>query len=220
MNYEIRRWFGDSVMIFTIDNYESINKEIKDIIIKDVESSQGMFATTTDIMGKDLVDNLHKNKNFDKLFKEIEKAMTQCLKEHEYNLDVIDVYITKAWATLTQKDQFISEHRHSASHFSLVYYVEAEDQGNLVLKKTDPVGLFTPSSTQYFKEYNDHNISTITYGSRTGDLVIFPSNMVHFTEVNKQENPRISIGIDILLTMKEGITSEHNLPNPKTWKKI
>ena len=44
--------------------------------------------------------------------------------------------------------------------------------------------------------------------------------MFHETGKNNKEKPRISISGDILLTMKKGIKSEHNIPNPDTWKKL
>ena len=64
------------------------------------------------------------------------------------------------------------------------------------------------------------DFSSVKYPSETGGLIIFPSNLLHYTEENTKEKPRISISADVLLTMKEGIKSEHCLPSPKTWSKI
>ena len=41
----------------------------------------------------------------------------------------------------------------------------------------------------------------------------------HETGKNTKDTPRLSISGDILLTMKEGVKSEHNLPSPSTWMK-
>jgi len=210
-------------MIYTIDNYESINKEVKELIYQEVEPSDGRCAKTTDVDedSKKLSDNLHTNKKFKKLFKEIEKGIHIYLKECEYK-DVFNIYMTKAWATLTKKGQYIAPHKHTASHLSVVYYVEADDQGDLTINspRKEGTGLYVPASTEYYENYNEHNVESITYGSRTGDLVIFPSNMMHLTNANQKDSTRISIGIDVLITMKKGIKSEHNMPDPQTWKKI
>ena len=50
-----------------------------------------------------------------------------------YDLELFELYITKSWATYSNKEQFIAYHRHMTSHFSFVYYVEANEQGNLFL---------------------------------------------------------------------------------------
>ena len=34
MNFELKRWFGDSIMIYTVDNHEAMNKKIKKLIQK------------------------------------------------------------------------------------------------------------------------------------------------------------------------------------------
>ena len=54
----------------------------------------------------------------------------------------------------------------------------------------------------------------------TGNVIIFPSVLFHETHPNKTDKPRVSISGDILLTMKKGLKSEHNMPSPITWKKI
>ena len=43
--------------------------------------------------------------------------------------------------------------------------------------------------------------------------------MFHETGKNKR-SPRLSISGDIMLTMKEGVKSEHNIPSPATWMKL
>ena len=39
-------------------------------------------------------------------------------------------------------------------------------------------------------------------------------------EINKKDEPRISISADILLTMKKGISTEHCIPHPSQWASI
>jgi uncharacterized protein (TIGR02466 family) len=222
MNFQLKKWFGDSIMVYIVDDHKNINKKIKKLILKDVEPDTGRFAKTTDKeegANKDITDSLHTNKDFKDLFDKIKIGVYQYLESQEYRPDVFDVYITKAWATLTTKGQMITDHRHTASHFSLVYYVEAEDQGNLTFR-TIKNGLFIPQSDEYYRNNNEHNLNHVTYASRTGDIIIFPSHLQHRTDVNTKDKPRISIGIDVLLTMKKGYTSEHNFPCPTTWKKL
>ena len=156
------------------------------------------------------------------LFDAIQKQIKTFLDANQYRMDVFDPYITKAWATFSVKGQHIASHKHTASHFSLVYYVKAEDQGNVVFQPEEALkgGLYIPARDDYYKGWSDINFASVTYPSETGGLIIFPSHLLHHTQENTKDTPRISVSADILLTMKEGIKSEHCLPSPDTWKKI
>ena len=63
-------------------------------------------------------------------------------------------------------------------------------------------------------------VASYIFPVRTGDFLIFPSGLLHYTETNTKDDARISISGDILLTMKEGIKTEHCIPHPKGWKTI
>ena len=119
-------------------------------------------------------------------------------------------------------EQFISYHRHMSSHFSFVYYPQADDQGNLFLLDDDAhkVGLNIPKRDPYFTKWDNTNYGKSEYPAETGNIIIFPSMMFHESGKNTKEKPRISISGDIMLTMKEGVKSEHNLPSPNSWFKI
>lgn len=225
MQWEVKKWFGNPIFITKLDNYQTINREILRVIYDEVKPSETAFATTTDVKAsdsKEISDSLHHNFNFEKLFNEIQKQIDLFLNINQYKMEIFDTYITKAWATFSTKGQRIASHKHTASHYSLVYYVEAEEQGNVVFEVESALkgGMHIPARDEYYKGWTDINFASVTYPSETGGLIIFPSNLLHRTEENTKERPRISISADVLLTMKEGIKSEHCLPNPKTWRKI
>ena len=52
MKYEINKWFGNPIFITKIDDYESINKDIKELVNKDIKPTNSQFAKTTDIKSK------------------------------------------------------------------------------------------------------------------------------------------------------------------------
>jgi uncharacterized protein (TIGR02466 family) len=226
MQYEIKKWFGNPIFITKIDNYETINKDIKELINQEVKPTNSQFAKTTDIKSdtplQEITDNLHTDKRFEKLFSQIRKKIILFLTEHHYDLSVFDVHIIKAWATFSTKGQHIASHKHTASHYSLVYYVEAEEQGNITFEEDmwQKTGMYIPANNNYFTKWSEINFASVKYPSETGGLIIFPSNLLHYTEENQKERPRISISADVLLTMKSGIKSEHCLPSPETWSKI
>ncbi len=221
----ITNWFGYPVYIAKLKNFEEINKKIIPIILKDITPTNSQYSRTTDVKPKELQsidDNLHRDNRFKQLYIELSKVIQECLSAQKYNLNLFETYITKSWATLSVKDQFISYHRHMSSHFSFVYYPQAYKQGNLFLFDDDAhkVGLNIPKRDPYFTEWNHTNYGNAEYPAETGNVIIFPSMMFHETSKNTEEKPRISISGDIMITMKEGVKSEHNLPSPNSWLKI
>ena len=221
----ITKWFGYPIYITAIKNFEEINKEIIPIISKSVTPTNSQYSRTTDIKPKELQsidDNLHLDKRFNKLFKEIESGIKGALLMQNYDMNLFEAYITKAWATYSIKDQFIAYHRHMSSHYSFVYYPYAEEQGNLFFldDEAHKVGLNIPRRDPYFSKWDNTNFAKAEYPAATGNLVVFPSMIFHETGKNLKEEPRISISGDIMITMKPGVKSEHNIPSPATWKKL
>jgi len=82
------------------------------------------------------------------------------------------------------------------------------------------VGLTIPKRDPYFTEWDQNNYGKAEYPAETGNVIIFPSMMFHETGKNTKDIPRLSISGDIMLTMKEGVKSEHNIPSPATWMKL
>jgi len=222
---DISKWFGYPIYITKIKDSEKINKKIIPIIEKNITPTNSQYSRTTDVKPKELQsidDNLHKDKRFDSLFKEIEQGIKSALSIQNYDEKLFEIYITKAWATLSIKDQFISYHRHMGSHYSFVYYPYAENQGNLFFLDDEAlkVGLNIPRRSPYFTKWDHTNFAKAEYPAATGNLIVFPSMIFHETGKNTKDKPRISISGDIMITMKEGIKSEHNIPSPSTWKKL
>lgn len=221
----ISKWFGYPIYITNIKNFTKINKKLIPIISENITATNSQYSRTTDIKPKELQsidDNLHLDKRFTSLFKEIEQGIKGAILLQNYNTDLFEAYITKSWATYSIKDQFISYHRHMSSHYSFVYYVQAEDQGNLFFldDESHKVGLNVPRRDPYFSKWDNNNFSKAEYPAASGNLVVFPSAIFHETGKNKKDTPRISISGDIMLTMKAGVKSEHNIPSPSTWKKL
>jgi uncharacterized protein (TIGR02466 family) len=221
----ITKWFGRAIYITALDNFEEINKEIIPLINSEVTPTNSQYARTTDIKPNELQsidDGIHHDKRFNNLFDAIIPKIKEALTVQHINLDVLDMYITKAWTTYTIKKQYIHSHRHMSSHYSFVYYPYAEEQGDLVFQDDEgsKVGLNIPIRKEYFTEFTDINYSSAIYPAKTGNLIIFPSMLFHETQLNTTDKPRISISGDILLTMKPGVKSEHNIPSPSTWRTI
>jgi uncharacterized protein (TIGR02466 family) len=221
----ITKWFGSAIYISALDNFEEINKDIVPLINSEVVPTNSQYARTTDIKPNELQsidDGIHHDERFKNLFNAIQPKIIEALDLQHINLDLLEVYITKAWTTYTIKEQYIHSHRHMSSHYSFVYYPYAEEQGDLVFvdDEISKTGLNIPIRKEYFKKFTEINYSSAIYPAKTGNLIIFPSMLFHETQENTTDKPRISISGDIMLTMKPNIKSEHNIPSPSTWKKL
>ena len=219
--------FGLNIYCTKIENdNETTAKHIESF----VKEKEGRTAATTDVQGntnftdlEEAKDNLHKDKKYSPLFIKLKKCILDFMDALGYNPDKFDVHITKAWATYTVKDQHIASHRHTASHFSFVYYVRnVEGMGNIKFEKdlVSQTGLYIPPTNQYITKFNQFNFSSYTIPVTTGYCLIFPSDTHHHTEMNTTDQARISISGDILLTMKKGIKTEHCIPHPSGWDTI
>ena len=222
----INSLFGETIYFaHIINNDEDTAKHVESF----VKEKPGRTAATTDVKGnthftdlEEAKDNLHKDKKYNKLFKEIGTNINAFLTAKGYSNDKFDAHITKAWATYTVKNQHIASHKHTASHFSFVYYVRNDDMGNIRFEKelASQTGLFIPPTDQYIVNWNQFNFSSYIFPVKTGNFIIFPSGLLHYTEINTKEEARISISGDILLTMKAGVKTEHCIPHPSGWDTI
>ena len=222
----INSLFGETIYCTNVENdNETIAKHIESF----VKEKPGRTAATTDVTGnttftdlEEAKDNLHKDKKYSSLFIKLKKSILEFMTAKGYNPDKFDIHITKSWATYTVKDQHIASHKHTASHFSFVYYVRNNEMGNIRFEKelASQTGLFIPPTDQYIVDWNQFNFSSYIIPVRTNNFIVFPSGLLHYTEVNTKDQARISISGDILLTMKKGIKTEHCIPHPSGWDTI
>ena len=223
----INNVFSKNIYKTHLKDNKKINKIIKPLIESFVKEKPGSVAATTDVQGNtqftdlnDAKDNLQLDIKYNDLFRPLCKNINEFLDVKGYDMGKFNAHITKAWATYTTQNQHIASHKHTASHFSFVYYVHNENMGNIKFEEelAAQTGLFIPPTDQYIKKWNQFNFASYVFKVETGDLVIFPSILLHQTEINFEPTPRISISGDIILTMKKGVSTEHCLPHPDMWR--
>ena len=214
------RILGSLLSFDVIENHVEINKKIvpviKDKIVATNIAEQTDFSFTSDKTDISKInDNLHTHEEFSDLFFEIEKSLNIFFGKLKH--DRVNYFITKSWATYTEKNKFIQTHEHVASHFSFVYYVQINKDHSPLSFYEHKQKLYMPDST----EWNDNNFQSMMFTCAPGDIMVFPSHVYHGTEkVNKTDIPRISISGDILITAKQGAVTENLIPHPTTWLSI
>ena len=214
------RILGSLLGFDVIENHDKINKKIlpviKDKIVATNIQTQTKYSFTSDKTDiSEINDNLHTHDEFSDLFFEIEKSLNIFFgKLKHINTNY---FITKSWATYTEKDKFIATHEHVASHFSFVYYVQINEDHSPLTFYEPKTRFFMPDSS----EWNDDNFQSMSYVCTPGMLIVFPSYLFHGTQkVNMTDVPRVSISGDIMITAKPGAVTEQLVPHPSTWRAI
>lgn len=107
----------------------------------------------------------------------------------------ISIYLTQSWANYTEEGQHHHKHNHANSVVSGVFYPQAD-------RAIDKI-YFYRNTWQQIKvnatEYNPYNSESWWFNVGVGDLVLFPSDLMHMVEPKKGEETRISIAFNTFL---------------------
>jgi uncharacterized protein (TIGR02466 family) len=160
------------------------------------------------------------------LFRRIAAGVRKYIEMLGLNDDRMHLYFQRAWSTVSEKGERISEHRHEQSNISVAYYLaKHRDAGNLrFITDSHPnefsPGLFSPSKQELgmIRHPSLHTWNQVTLEVAEGDLVIFPSKTLHATEPNRTPHPRVSISADITVMLRESAGHETMMPHFSQWR--
>jgi uncharacterized protein (TIGR02466 family) len=129
------------------------------------------------------------------LFAEVGKRLDEVHRAFEFNPSTRQV-ITEAWININQKGHFNYSHDHPGSLFSAVYYVKGgADKGELELKTPIAAHTYTISG-EMVGSFNAFTGHAMVIPPVTGDLLIFPSWLLHRVNMSQSEEERISIAFN------------------------
>src|SRR6056300_69479 len=109
-----------------------MNKEIEFMVSKskNKEYKNKNDSWTGDTQG---FEYLHKNEKFKNLFLHIKKIAIKYLDHLKIDENILDLYITRSWATVSNGKEKILSHNHLQSHISFAYYLKkSSDDANIV----------------------------------------------------------------------------------------
>ena len=229
---KIHNFFPLSIFLDQID----LHKEEKNILIEEVmkmeKNSQNPdhklkgASWTGDTQG---FEYLFKNKKFEKLFIKIKEKIDLYLDFLEVNKEKLDIFIMRAWATISKNEEAIHKHQHLQSHLSFAYYLKkSPNDSKFILHDEEKKNEFIPNlfnsnsllQKQYVKKITFPTASTVAFDAKEDDIIIFPSKTHHSTENSKNNSNRISISGDIIFLAKESNLLEYLTPNFNNWKKL
>jgi len=123
-----------------------------------------------------------------------------------------DFRLTQSWATINKMFSYHHKHNHPNSMFSIVYYAEVES-GDLMLDF--PYGRIQERFNFSYdvKNWNEFNSHSWRFKLNTGDILIFPSWLDHYSTPNQADSDRIIIGANYFITGTVGNTENVDLIN-------
>ena len=135
----------------------------------------------------------------------LEKKELKNLKE-ELNKKIIDYfdkvictdniapYITQSWINYTKSDQFHHKHNHPNSLISGVFYISADKEVDSI---TFHKGFLEDRIKLNTTKYNMFNSISCKFLVETGNILLFPSSLVHGVEKKKGNNIRSSLSFNV-----------------------
>lgn len=161
----------------TIISKFNLNSEIKDFnkIVSVIQGEQ----PSSNLLIKNGTRSMRSN--FLKKIPELKVTIQNCVDIYSNYLGLERCDISYSWCNVYSKNGEIKRHRHELSMISGVFYVKADLQsGDLVFD--NPLNMFRVNEISVYKtDYNTHDYK---FNVSTGDLILFPSWIMHYTENN------------------------------------
>lgn len=123
----------------------------------------------------------------------------------------IEFYLTNSWVVKNNPGAGGNDHLHNNSIISGVLYMDVPDNsGNLIFNRYGFVSPIFPTSVDLdFDEYNMLNTKDFTVSPKNGDVVLFPSQMIHRSLRNTSQIERYCISFNYFVRGEIG--KEHKL---------
>lgn len=112
----------------------------------------------------------------------------------------LELVVTQSWLNRTKPGQYHHQHTHPNSVVSGVFYFQTHDQQDTIK--------FEKSYSQWLVEshsQNPFNIENLLVLIKPGQLLLFPSSLIHSVPVNNGQKDRISLSFN---TMWSGQVSQ------------
>ena len=135
------------------------------------------------------------NKALKNLKADLNKKIIEYFNEIVCTSNSIIPYITQSWINYTEVNQFHHQHSHANSYVSGVFYIAADEEVDTI--KFDK--RCSPEIVLDVLKYNIFNSKGWRRPIQTGDVLLFPSSLLHGVEPKKGMNTRISLSFNVFV---------------------
>jgi len=155
------------------------------------------------------IHTLEKNILDKKELKHIKKFIELSLEEYLRNIfnpkKNVKLYVTQSWINYTDINGYHKPHTHQNSLVSGVLYFNADDNDSISFYKND-----TSFITLQPKNFNVFNSTSWWMKVKTGQLMLFPSSLMHGVNTKQGSNTRISLAFNTFLKGSLGHSQDLN----------
>ncbi len=122
----------------------------------------------------------------------LKTAIQECVDSYNDQLGLYPCEVTYSWCNIYRDGSTIKPHRHELSLISGVFYSKADDNsGELIFDNPCQPFKVNEISTRL----TEYNRQAFSFKVSLGDLILFPSWMMHYTE-NNFSNQRYVVSFD------------------------
>jgi len=185
---ELVSLFPSCLLLNTIE--EPFTQDELDCIL---EYKDTVRANTGNITTKDVL--VLDNPRLARLKRVAEEALQDYLIQfyNPISPDKIKLVVTQSWLNYTDKTQYHHKHHHHNSIISGCMYINAiKDKDSIVFTKRATGDNWQLQAL----EQNYFNCNEFTVNVGTGDVVLFPSNMLHSVPKTNHDHTRISLAFN------------------------
>lgn len=185
---ELVSLFPTSLLVNNIDR-KLTDEELECVL----DYQDTVRANTGNITTKDVL--VLENPKLAGLKKLVEEALQDYLVQvyNPINPDKIRLVVTQSWLNFTDKTQYHHKHYHHNSIISGCLYINANKDSDCIMFTKRATG--EPWQIQAL-EQNYFNCNEFTVPVETGDIVLFPSNLIHSVPQTNHEHTRISLAFN------------------------
>ena len=122
---------------------------------------------------------LNKNPKYSIWYKWIKKCLMEV--KNELNLQCTRMEITQSWANTAENGDAMWSHTHPNSFMSGILYLSNSNASTIFSMDNIWINYFNNNSHTIKLKYEDHDGTLVHHKQKTveGDLIVFPSNLVH-----------------------------------------
>jgi len=184
-----------------VSQYHYSDFKIDDSVLEAVEVGNRINNIITSQRESKANENIFDNPNFNNIQQFCIRSLEHYFYEVE-NIDVEEYWISASWINFCFPTGFQEFHNHANSIYSGCFYINVDkEQPGLTFKRENK------NQDPYFKLYNKRDnilhADEATLKVSTGDLLLFPSYMVHGHSKNTSNETRISLAFNVLLNQPE-----------------